>query len=247
MALLFPNPSSGKGLCCVELAKSGDSFCGWCDTAIAKGTPRIGREYPEQGGRVYVELMHAACAFHYDDGSWGRENGVPTRTKCDGCQKLFSKPEMRRCLSLFSARPPDAEMAKAPAERDKEAVARFKEPTGQGALAYCYTCVGAFVQEHSALLAGYLGSEQMSARVAWRSKRTLVPKISVEPYVGDPPLSKDKALKKEFLELFRCGDDKAEKLAVARHELLRNDIAKVESFKIRRQDAQNPKKRSRPE
>ena len=86
-----------------------------------------------------------------------------------------------------------------------------------------------------------------SARVAWRSKRTLVPKISVEPYVGDPPLSKDKALKKEFLELFRCGDDKAEKLAVARHELLRNDIAKVESFKIRRQDAQNPKKRSRPE
>ena len=62
-----------------------------------------------------------------------------------------------------------------------------------------------------------------------------------------PPLSKDKALKKEFLELFRCGDDKAEKLAVARHEALRERIADAERSKFRRQDGHNPKKRARPE
>ena len=104
-------PEVGRGG--VELAKSSRSFCGWCDTAIAIGTPRVRRAYlceDRQGGGGRIlreEYMHAACAFHYDDGTWVKSGTAASRkdlASCVGCGKAFATADAKkRALSLFSS------------------------------------------------------------------------------------------------------------------------------------------------
>ena len=204
-----------NGLARVELAKSSHSFCGWCDTAIAVGTPRVARAIGTAVGSR-VEYMHAACAFHYDDGSWAK--GEAHRVNCVGCAKTFAKLEQRRVVSLFSGAPP---------------IPRFQSSTGCKPLSYCYACVAAFTAQHSDMLAGYVGARQMAASVAWRHGGT---PFNLKRCKGDPPLPKGKEARVEFLALFVCADDAAEALAVARHEALRQAIEAAENSGKRRQD-----------
>jgi len=202
------------GLVSVELAPSEESFCGWCDVAIASGTPRVARRYYHGPSERYrVEHMHASCTFHHDDNAWVCEGATKT---CAGCARsLVSK----QCVaSLFSGPPP---------------CARFVPSMGCKPVFYCYECVAGFVGAHRSLLDGYVGAEQMAAPVAWRHGGT---PFALRRWQGDPPLPKKAEDRISFLNLFRSSSEELEQAALARHETLRLAIAEAERSNVRRQD-----------
>lgn len=215
----------------VELAKSGRSFCGWCDTPIFSGTPRVLRRYQYSYGGSQppggmVEYMHAACAFHFDDGKLGRSTRSTTSSPskpCVGCATPFGNSQPK-VVSLFSPQPPRK---------------RFEpNPNGLKPLLYCYKCVRSFVSEHAQLLNGFIGSQQMAAPVAWQHRACSpfdTAAVRKEgQYKGEPSLPRNEAARKEFLALFACGDGETQ--AVERHVALRHTIALEEQAGRRRQD-----------
>ena len=146
-----------------------------------------------------VEYMHAACAFHFDDGQLGRLSATSSASKpCVGCARPFGSSQPK-VVSLFSPQPPRS---------------RFEpNPSGLKPLVYCYTCVRSFVSDHAQLLNGFVGSQQMAAPVAWRHRASSpFDKAAVRKsgqHQGEPPLPRNEAARKEFLSpvrLRRWGD-----------------------------------------
>ena len=151
------------GLIGVELTITSISFCGWCDTAIARHTPRVVRRY-YVGEKTQDEFMHASCAFHFDDGSWLRHGGR-VHSDCAGCAAHIDI-DQPRAVSLFSHKPPKP---------------RWTPAAGCRPLSFCFPCVRSFVERHGGLLDGYVSAQQMAAPVAWRHAKTHSP---FNPAVG---------------------------------------------------------------
>ena len=208
------------GLIGVELTITSISFCGWCDTEIARHTPRVVRRY-YVGEKTQDEFMHASCAFHFDDGSWLRHGGR-VHSDCAGCAAHIDI-DQPRAVSLFSHKPPKP---------------RWTPAAGCRPLSFCFPCVRSFVERHGGLLDGYVSAQQMAAPVAWRHAKTHSPfNPAVGQCEGEPPLPKDAAGRERFLGLFRgIGSAENEEIAVERHEALRGRIAQQQRAGTRRQD-----------
>ena len=126
------------GLTNVEMAPSGNAYCGFCDTAIEERTPRVVRSYFNgPSARWQEDYLHAACAFHYNDSSWSS----PVASTCVGCTLPLDKND--HVISIFSGPPP---------------CPRFMPSESCGALHYCYACCGAFLSQHRSLLNGFFCS-----------------------------------------------------------------------------------------
>ena len=211
------------GLTNVEMAPSGNAYCGFCDTAIEERTPRVVRSYFNgPSARWQEDYLHAACAFHYNDSSWSS----PVASTCVGCTLPLDKND--HVISIFSGPPP---------------CPRFMPSESCGALHYCYACCGTFVSQHRSLLNGYLGADQQAAPVAWRNDGT---PFELLRWCGKPPLPKNGEQRRAFLDLFRANSNESEALALRRHEELRARIAEADRRGIRRQDGRQKAARRSP-
>ena len=78
------------GLSRVEIDQHGRAHCAWCDTVVAKGTPRIARAFFHAPGHysrnngattgynpggLQDEYMHSQCTFQYDANPKGQPAG----------------------------------------------------------------------------------------------------------------------------------------------------------------------------
>ena len=174
----------------VELDPFGKAHCAWCDTRIARGSPRVARrcfhaecDYSRDNGAAtghnpggwQDEYMHAQCAFQYDSNPRGRP------AMCaGGCGQRVSPP--RRLLTRFGKPGARCTVASAP-------------------LYYCFPCATAFTQRHRQLLVGHLGVRQAESKVAWVSAGLFAPADGSSG--GPPPLPKDRALRQAYVDCFR--------------------------------------------
>ena len=203
------------GLSRVELDPHGRAHCAWCDTLIAKGSPRVARAfYHAPGyysrnngattgynpGGLQDEYMHAQCTFQYD----ANPKGQPAT--CAGCESKVEPPN--RVLSRFGK--PGARCT----------------PATSGPLYYCFQCTHDFVQRHRELLVGWLSAEQSEATVAWRSAGPFASSSGG----GPPPLPKDKTLRAQFLGCFGFDPPQSEEdatFARSRHQALQHIISEA--------------------
>ena len=176
----------------VELALSGKGHCAWCDTLIAKGSPRVARRfYHAEGdysrnngaatghnpGGLQDEYMHAQCAFQYDSNPRGKAAAC-----AGGCEQKVSPP--RRLLTRFGK----------PGARCTAAVS--------APLYYCFPCATAFTQRNRQLLVGHLGVRQAGSNVAWGSAG-LFGSPAAGSSGGPPRLPKDRPLRQAYVDCFR--------------------------------------------
>ena len=203
------------GLSRVELDPHGRAHCAWCDTLIAKGSPRVARAFFHAPGNysrnngaatgynpgaLQDEYMHVQCTFQYD----ANPKGQPAA--CAGCGSKVEPP--RRVLSRFGK--PGARCT----------------PATSAPLYYCFACTGDFLQRHRELLVGWLGAEQSEAAVAWRS----VGPFASSSNGGPPALPKDKTLRADFLRCFRFDPPQSEEdaaTACSRHHALQQTISEA--------------------
>ena len=206
---------SDSGLSRVEIDPHGRAHCAWCDTLIAKGTPRVARAFFHAPGHysrnngattgynpggLQDEYMHAQCTFQYDANPKGQSAG------CVGCGAPVEPPH--RVLSRFGK--PGARCT----------------PASSAPLYYCFSCTHDFVQRHRELLVGYLAPEQSEAPVAWRSAGPFAPSSEG----GPPALPKDKALRAQYLGCFDCEPLQSEEnaaTACSRHGALQSVISEA--------------------
>jgi len=207
---------STAGLSRVELDPHGRAHCAWCDTLIAKGSPRVARAFYHAPGNysrnngaatgynpggLQDEYMHPQCTFQYDGNPKGQ------LATCGGCG---SKVEpTHRVLSRFGK--PDARCT----------------PATSAPLYYCFKCSHRFIQDHRELLVGWLGAEQSEAAVAWRSAG---PFASSGNDGGPPALPKDKTTRADFLSCFRFDPPQSEEdaaTACSRHRMLQHVISEA--------------------
>jgi DNA-directed RNA polymerase subunit RPC12/RpoP len=204
------------GLSRVEVDLHGRAHCAWCDTPIAKGSPRVARafyhapgHYSRNNGAVtgynpgglQDEYMHAQCTFQYDSNPKGQP------AKCVACGSQVVPPH--RVLSRFGK--PGARCT----------------PATSSPLYYCFTCTKDFVQRHRELLVGWLGAEQSEAAVAWRSAG---PFALSSADGGPPPLPRDTMRRADFLACFEYDPPQSEEDAAAacsRHRALQEIIGKA--------------------
>lgn len=206
---------SDSGLSRVEIDPHGRAHCAWCDTLIAKGTPRVARAFFHAPGHysrnngattgynpggLQDEYMHAQCTFQYDSNPKGQPAG------CAGCGAPVEPPH--RVLSRFGK--PGARCT----------------PATSGPLYYCFSCTHDFVQRHRELLVGYLAPEQSEAPVAWRSAGP----FASSSEGGPPALPKDKALRAQYLGCFNFEPHQSEEnaaTACSRHGALQSVISEA--------------------
>jgi hypothetical protein len=204
-----------SGLTRVELDPSGRAHCAWCDTLIAKGSPRVARAFYHAPGHysrdngaatgynpggLQDEYMHVQCTFQYD----ANPKGQPA--KCAGCGSKIEPP--LRVLSRFGK--PGARCT----------------PSTSAPLYYCFKCTHDFVQRHRELLVGWLGAEQSEAEVAWRSAGP----FASSGDGGPPALPKGKVLRAEFLGCFHFDPPQSEEdkaTACSRHHGLQHLISEA--------------------
>ena len=202
-----------EGVHSVERAKTGGGHCGWCDTQIQQGSPRVVKhQYHAPGGFVrnngaargvnpggMMDLyLHPQCA-------WTHQKVSRREQACSGC-RVALKPDTWHFFTRLGI------------ESD-----RCVE-SSSGKVWQCADCVRRLVQSHQTLLAGHIGEQsQFDEPVAWVTGRTLFGGPVVRPGPAD------QSVKKLLRQVFRSdvaneANEANEAKAVERHRALQNII-----------------------
>eukprot|EP00751_Fragilariopsis_kerguelensis_P049074 CAMPEP_0171036418 /NCGR_PEP_ID=MMETSP0736-20130129/41488_1 /TAXON_ID=186038 /ORGANISM="Fragilariopsis kerguelensis, Strain L26-C5" /LENGTH=290 /DNA_ID=CAMNT_0011481385 /DNA_START=332 /DNA_END=1204 /DNA_ORIENTATION=- len=225
----------------VELAKSGSSHCGWCDTIIKKGEPRVVKrqfhgpgEYVRNSsssisgattstrgynpGGIQDEFLHPQCTWtHMVVNSRGK--GVKCRGASPGCHnnKLLEPGSWNFVTRMGS-------------------VTNRCTESSSGKLWQCKDCVKFVVTKYRNLLSGHISERsQFKEPVTWISSRKntlfgnnndkVTGSTSSTSHTSNRAESKNRKVKEQLRDVFR---DKVlrekEDEAVARHKALQDII-----------------------
>ena len=129
------------GLTNVEMAPSGNAYCGFCDTAIEERTPRVVRSYFNGPSARWQEDCTPPALVRFSSQRLLMKLSCGVTSTCVGCNLPLDKND--HVISIFSGPPP---------------CPRFMPSESCGALHYCYACCGAFLSQHRSLLNGFFCS-----------------------------------------------------------------------------------------
>ena len=119
------------GLTNVEMAPSGNAYCGFCDTAIEERTPRVVRSYFNGPSARWQEDCTPPALVRFSSQRLLMKLSCGVTSTCVGCNLPLDKND--HVISIFSGPPP---------------CPRFMPSESCGALHYCYACCGAFLSQH---------------------------------------------------------------------------------------------------
>ena len=140
-----------------ELAK-GHSMCGWCDTPIEKGSPRVVRKMYHAAGKfersngakgfnpggVMPEFLHPQCAFLAQ-----QQKSPKKRVRCQDCGNPIHCGQWAFCSMLGAA--------------GKRCTQSNRDPTW-----FCIECLKLFFERHTALLKGQISAaSSLDEAVSW--------------------------------------------------------------------------------
>jgi hypothetical protein len=218
-----PHDGGKLGVVCVDRALTPRSHCGWCDTVIEQGAPRVEKRQFHAAGRysrnngetegythggVLRLYLHPQCA-------WAAVL-AKRDTTCSGCATVVKKDTW-----LFTTRlgtPPQ------PERRPPHPAQRCKMSTS-GNLWQCVGCVKAFVDLHQDLLSGHIcATTQFDMTVAWELQASQKGVWGQEPMRAGVP--SDKVGKERLRNVFASLAG-GEMVAVERHDALQKVIKRA--------------------
>ena len=216
------------GVVRVEAAKTGRGHCGWCDTLIAQGAPRVVKRQ------------------YHGPGDYVRNNGASTGRNSGGVQDLFLHPQCAWTHLTSSRRATCACCGAGLAPGTWHFATRLGRgsdrcvESGSGKTRQCADCVAALVGRHRRLLDGHLGARsQFDEPVAWVAGRTLLGERSLRP---EPAARAEKAR----LRAVFATTAEAEAGAVDRHRALQATIETALADDAARGGKLTPNDRDRP-
>ena len=206
-------PAPKLGVVRVEKATTGRGHCGWCDTQIEVGSPRV----------VKHQYHHA--------GKYSRNNGASTGYNPGGFQDMFLHPQCAwHVMCVGGKTKPKCSMCGEDLSSGSYQLVTILGVPGQrctksssAPVWQCVGCVEHFIHEHASVLEGYIGEKsQFDEAVPWGERPRKSPFCSVVPARDEP---KGKAAKEAMRAAFRRADEQLERAAVERHRALMKDIA----------------------
>ena len=196
------------GVVRVEKATTGKGHCGWCDTPIELGSPRV--------------VKHQ----YHQPGKYSRNNGESTGYNPGGFQDLFLHPQCAwHVMCVGGKTRPRCSMCGGELPSGSYHLVTILGVAGQRCTKsssvpvwQCVGCVGHFIHENASLLDGYISEKsQFDEVVPWGERPRKSPFCSVVPARDEP---KGKAAKEAMRAAFRSADEQLELQAVERHRAL---------------------------